>query len=339
MYQTPSPIPSRHASRHSRKRRSDRRKISLSLALILAAGLTVAVAAGLVVAGGSWRPVEVIVLVAGASIGLSSGWPASGHAALGTAAAYLILETVFGRLDGSHLAGNLLLTAGVLGSVLAAGFARRDRAARSTVTAPEAESDRWADDPWAFGAAGQRRLTAGTLEYEIERARRAERPLSVLAVRPDELDFLAAAGGESLSRLLDLMDGVIESTVRAIDVVARTGPARFEVVLPETDAEGARTVAERIRLRVDSTRPELSASRPVGISVSIGVATYPADGADDVTLEAAAGRALEHAAELGGNRTVLYSLPAGAPRGWALSKGVPGHISGAGDTSFLQPQA
>ena len=333
MYQTPSPTPSQPRQRRGRKRRSNRRKLTFSLELLLAAALTSAVAAGMIVAGGSWRPLEIAVLVAGAAIGFGAGWPVSGHAALGTAAAYLILETVFGRLDGSHIAANLLITAGVLGSVLAAGFSRHGQAdvrPPRPQTKAGAEPDAWAGDPWVNEKPGQRRLTAGTLEYEVERARRAGRPMSLLAIRPDELDFLAAAGGESLLRLLNLIDAAIEGTVRAIDVVGRTGPAQFEVVLPETGAEGARTVAERIRLRIDSTRPELSPGRPVGVTVSIGVATHPADGADDVTLSAAAERALGHAAELGGNRTVLYSLPTGAPRGWALSA--------ARDTTAPPPQ-
>jgi diguanylate cyclase (GGDEF)-like protein len=322
MYQTPSPTPSRRPRLRGRKRRSNRGRVSFSFELVLAGGLVAAVAAGLVVAGGSGRPFEVAVLVAGAAVGLAVGWPVSGHAALASAAAYLILETVFGRLDRSHLPGQLLLTAGVLGSVLAAGFARKKRPRRSRRPLDELPpDDPWAADPWAAEEPGARRLTAGTLEYEIDRARRTERPLSLLAIRPDELDFLAAAGGEAFSRLIDLLDEAIEATLRTIDVVSRAGAARFEVVLPETGPEGARTVAERIRLRIDSTRPELSPGRPVGISVSIGVAVYPADGSDDVELAAAADRAMNRAAELGGNRTVLYSLPAGAPPGWALTRG------------------
>ncbi len=315
MYQTPPSTPAR-PSRRRRAKRSDRRTISFRLELVLAAGLTAAVGAGLVIAGGKGRWVEVVVLVAGFAAGLARGWPISGHAALGTAAAYLVLETVFDRLDGAHLAGLLVLTAGMLGSVLAAGFAGARR--RPEVPTREDKETAWSADPWADEPPGHPRMTAGTLEYEIERARRGERPLSVLAIRPDELDFLAAAAGDRLAQLLDLVDDAIESTLRAIDVVSRSGPASFQVVLPETGVEGARTVAERIRLRIDATRPELSPGRPVGVSVSIGIAGYPADGADEIELSAAAGRALNKAAELGGNRTVLYSLPDGAPRGWAL---------------------
>lgn len=128
----------------------------------------------------------------------------------------------------------------------------------------------------------------------------------MLAIRADEHE----AAGPAPPELLDLIDEAIVGTMRAVDVIVRTGQSRFEVVLPETDAEGARTLAERIRLRIDSTRPDPDS----GISVSIGVASFPADGSDDIELSAAAVQALERAAELGGNRTVLYSLPEGAPR-------------------------
>lgn len=287
--------------------------------VVLAILLAVAVAAGLVVAGGSGRWVEVLVLGAAVTIALVAGWPISGHTALGAAAAYLILETVFGRLDGDHLAANLLLTAGILGSVLAAGFARApDLEAQDA--APDRGPNPWADDPPG------RRLTPGTLEYEIERARRHERPLCMLAIVPDDLEALAAGAADSLPKLLDLIDEAIEGTVRAIDIVERIGRSRFRVTLPETTPEAARIVAERIRLRIDATRPELDPGRVVGISVSIGIACYPTDGAGEIELEAAAERALARAQQLGGNRTLLYSLPPGAPPGWAMSpaRGAPG---------------
>jgi diguanylate cyclase (GGDEF)-like protein len=326
MYQTPAPTPSRPTKRlprRRRRRRSDGSRLTVTFELVLAALLLLAVAAAIVVGGGSGWPIEVFVLVAGSVVAFARGWPISGHAALATGAAYLILETVFGRLGGDNLAANLLLTAGVLGAVLAAGFARRvARPERSTAVSPLDEH--WTVDPWADEAPGRPRLRAGTLEYEVERARRAERPLSVLAIRPDDLEELSAAAADSFRHLLEMIDHAIEATVRAVDIVSRSGQARFEVILPETGPEAARTVAERIRLRIDSTRPELTPGQLVGVSVSIGVASYPGDGVDDVELSAAAERALVRAAELGGNRTLLYSLPPGAPRGWAIVSAGPG---------------
>jgi diguanylate cyclase (GGDEF)-like protein len=325
MYQTPSPNPSPDPSRSRkmRKRRSDRRRLEVSLELALAALLTLAVVVGLLAAGGTGRLVEVAVVVIAVAVAALAGWPSSGHAALGAAAGYLIIETLAGRLDTDHLAGQLLLTAGILGAVLAAGFARGEREPREA-RQPAAVAASAAPDeaPRANGSNGESRTRErartslrprpGTLEYEVERARRTERPLSVLAVRADENE----AAGPAPPELLDLIEEAITGTMRAVDVIVRTGQSRFEVVLPETDAEGARTLAERIRLRIDSTRPDPG----TGISVSIGVASFPADGSDHIELSAAAVQALDRAAELGGNRTVLYSLPEGAPPGWAMTR-------------------
>jgi diguanylate cyclase (GGDEF)-like protein len=189
-------------------------------------------------------------------------------------------------------------------------------------------------DPLEHEVSGRRRLRAGTLEYEIERARRHDRPLSVLAIVPDDLESLAAEAGDSLPRLLDVIDGTIEHAVRAIDTVERIGRSRFRVALPGTEPEAGRIVAERIRLQIDATRPEIEPGLVVGVSVSIGISTYPAEGTEVVELEAAAERALARAQELGGNRTVLFSVPAGAPPGWGLRS----PLTSAAGTTPPRPQ-
>jgi diguanylate cyclase (GGDEF)-like protein len=320
MYQTPTKNPARPRKSRNRKRRSNRRGLAVSVELAIAAVLALGVFIGLLAAGGSGRPIEIAILVIALAVGGSAGWPASGHAALGAAAAYLIVETLAGRLDGSHLGAQLLLTAGLLGSVLAAGYARGERQAQPAKqqqqqppsplprAAPQPEA--WKVEPWIQEPLRSTpRLKPGSLDYELQRAKRMGRPVSVLAIRPD-----GNAAGQTPKQMLDLIEDAVAGTTRSVDLVNRSGQSRFEVILPDTDAEGARTLAERIRLRIDSTRPQPDS----GISVSIGVSSYPADGSDDVELAAAAGRALERAAELGGNRTVLYSVPEGSPRGWGL---------------------
>lgn len=327
MYQTPNPTPPR------------RWGPDLTLELVIAVVLTVAVALGLIATGSSGRFLQVAVLLLAAGAAGYTGWPVSGYIALGAAAVYLALEAAFGRLDGTHSLTELVLTVGTAGAVLAAGFANgaseRERP-RVSIPTPKLRRRETKAPPEEAPAAAEpaeaKRLTAGTLEYEIERARECNRPLGLLAVQPDGLDALAdAAGAKKLALLLDLLDVEIESTVRAIDVIDRSGKARFQVILPETGPEGARTVAERIRLRVDSTRPERSLGLEEGLTFSVGVAAYPEDGADESALEAAAERALARAGELGGNRTVLHSVPPGAPPGWGLS-------AVAGTTPLQQPR-
>ena len=326
MYQTPNPTPPR------------RWGPDLTLELVVAVVLTIAVALGLIATGSSGRFLQVAVLLVAAGAAGYTGWPMSGYIALGAAAVYLALEAAFGRLDGTHSLTELVLTLGTAGAVLAAGFANgASERERPRVSIPRPKLRRREEEPEEEASiqaepAEAKRLTAGTLEYEIERARECNRPLGLLAVQPDGLDALAgAAGAKRLAQLLDLLDVEIESTVRAIDVIDRRGKARFQVILPETDPEGARTVAERIRLRVDSTMPERLLGLEEDLTFSVGVATYPEDGADEWALDAAAERALTRAAELGGNRTVLHSVPAGAPPGWGLS-------AAAGTTPLQRPR-
>jgi len=75
-------------------------------------------------------------------------------------------------------------------------------------------------------------------------------------------------GSQALCRLAD----VLFSCCRDIDTPARFGGDEFAVVLPETNAEAANLVAQRICESVanDNKGPRISAS--------VGIAVYPQDG-------------------------------------------------------------
>jgi diguanylate cyclase (GGDEF)-like protein len=78
---------------------------------------------------------------------------------------------------------------------------------------------------------------------------------------------------------------VIRSCARETDVVARFGGDEFSLILPDTDTEGAVSVAERIRDRLRASRFLTSDGLSVHQTVSIGVATLQRDNpksADDL---------------------------------------------------------
>ena len=77
--------------------------------------------------------------------------------------------------------------------------------------------------------------------------------------------------------------------------------------------------AERVRLAVGEGRVQVDGDDWVRSSVSIGISSCPIDGRTPGRLRGAAERALTAAAQVGGNRTVLHSVPPGAPRGWGLA--------------------
>ncbi|HEX4803319.1 MAG TPA: GGDEF domain-containing protein, partial [Myxococcaceae bacterium] len=89
----------------------------------------------------------------------------------------------------------------------------------------------------------------------------------------------------------------------ATDLVARYGGEEFAVIMPETDAGGGRTIAERIREKVAalSFASELG---PLRVTISLGLATCPEDGRRKSELVELADACLYHAKRSGRNRTV-----------------------------------
>jgi diguanylate cyclase (GGDEF)-like protein/putative nucleotidyltransferase with HDIG domain len=142
------------------------------------------------------------------------------------------------------------------------------------------------------------------LDIELERAMRADRPLSVIV---GDLDSFAAvnerqghAAGDSA---LQLVAGDCLKWKRRIDQAARIGGEEFALLLPETDERGAFIVAERLRRATHRTFAEAA----VPVTISFGVASSPAHGTDPVGLLRAADRAVAAAKDLGSDRTVIYS--------------------------------
>jgi diguanylate cyclase (GGDEF)-like protein/PAS domain S-box-containing protein len=121
------------------------------------------------------------------------------------------------------------------------------------------------------GLANYRQL-AEVLDTEIKRSERTGREFAVLLFDLDGLKKINdryghMTGSHALCRVADVL-----SFCRDIDTAARYGGDEFAVVLPETSAEAASQVAERICTSIanDTKGPKLS--------VSSGVAVYPRDG-------------------------------------------------------------
>jgi two-component system cell cycle response regulator len=149
-----------------------------------------------------------------------------------------------------------------------------------------------------------RRALEELLDMELERATRAERPLSVIV---GDLDSFAAVnerhGHAAGDGVLQLVAGDCLKWKRRIDQVARIGGEEFALLLPETDERGAFIVAERLRRATHRTFAEGA----VPVTISFGVASSPAHGTDPVGLLRAADRAVAAAKDLGRDRTVIYS--------------------------------
>ncbi|MHB8501721.1 MAG: MASE1 domain-containing protein [Candidatus Acidiferrales bacterium] len=117
------------------------------------------------------------------------------------------------------------------------------------------------------------RQVVDALETEIKRYGRTERPFVVLLLDLDGLKKINDAYGHLVgSRALCRLADMLRLYSREMDTAGRYGGDEFVLILPETDAEAARLVAQRIskRLAEDGETPK--------IFVSIGTAVFPNDG-------------------------------------------------------------
>ena len=144
------------------------------------------------------------------------------------------------------------------------------------------------------------------MAHDFGQAVRYERPLSVLMIDSDNLKAVNSEyGHESGNALLCAITTRMKAQLRTTDVPSRFGGDEFNVLLPDTGARGARDVAERIRRSIAEAPLEL-AGRKVTFTVSIGIASYPEDGAGiDVIMERA-DQAMYRAKNGGRNRVTSY---------------------------------
>ncbi|MGB2590517.1 MAG: GGDEF domain-containing protein [Candidatus Acidiferrum sp.] len=136
------------------------------------------------------------------------------------------------------------------------------------------------------GLANYRRLIS-VLEAELDRSRRTQRPFSVVLLDMDGLKTINDHYGHLTgSRAIVRLSKILRSHSRAIDTAARYGGDEFALVLPEAGPEIAGRVVSRIRERLAAE------AEPPALSVSAGVAAFPADGDTPEKLLGAADRAL-----------------------------------------------
>jgi diguanylate cyclase (GGDEF)-like protein len=108
----------------------------------------------------------------------------------------------------------------------------------------------------------------------MEQAATAGRPLSVIMMDIDFFKKFNDTYGHSCGdAVLKQVARIIQANVRAIDLAARYGGEEFCVLLPDTERDRARDIAERIRQSIASTATAYE-GRSLAVTISLGVAQY-----------------------------------------------------------------
>lgn len=112
---------------------------------------------------------------------------------------------------------------------------------------------------------------------EVERAHRFGRPLSIIMVDIDNFKVINDTYGHSVGdQVLRMLAARVRASIRDVDVLGRYGGDEFIILLPETDALTAVSIAERIRLRIMTPLPlgeVRPGAKPVVMTASMGVAS------------------------------------------------------------------
>lgn len=153
-----------------------------------------------------------------------------------------------------------------------------------------------------------RRYLEESLEREIGRARRSGHPLGIVMIDIDHLkgcnDNLGRDAGDAV---LKAVAATMQSLLRDEDILCRFGGEEFVLVMANASAENARGRAELIRESVHKLAIEHEGKKIGPVTVSVGVAMFPENGANGQAVVRAADAALYRAKQSGRNRTVVYS--------------------------------
>ncbi|HEX7955376.1 MAG TPA: sensor domain-containing diguanylate cyclase, partial [Pyrinomonadaceae bacterium] len=124
-----------------------------------------------------------------------------------------------------------------------------------------------------------RRYLEERLQEELDRSKRHRFSMAFMMVDIDDFkNYNDTHGHQAGDLALEMTAQCLKTALRSADVAARYGGEEFSILLPQTGLGEARTIAERIRRRIERTQFPHGGSQPLGaVTVSIGVSAFGAE--------------------------------------------------------------
>ena len=151
-----------------------------------------------------------------------------------------------------------------------------------------------------------RRFMEESLELEIRRASRNQRPLGMIMIDLDHFKYFNDTfGHEAGDLLLKELGALLKSNIRGEDIACRYGGEEFTLILPEGSSSVTRERAEFYKDAIQRMDVHFR-GRPLGrITASMGVAIFPEHGRTAKALVAAADKALYRSKSAGRDRVTM----------------------------------
>ena len=161
-----------------------------------------------------------------------------------------------------------------------------------------------------------RRYMQETLERDLRRATRTKLPLSLLIFDIDNFkEFNDSLGHEAGDLALQNLCQIVKTLIRSEDVACRYGGDEFVLILPNSSADIAAQRAEDMRIAVGHAEIQYEGRLLKKMTLSFGIATFPADAKTSNELLRVADTALFCAKSEGRDR-VRVNGQASAPTTW-----------------------
>jgi diguanylate cyclase (GGDEF)-like protein len=140
------------------------------------------------------------------------------------------------------------------------------------------------------------------MKFHVAQAERYEQPFSLIIL---DIDFFKkfndTYGHQVGDAVLRLVASTLKHNVRATDIVCRYGGEEMSIILPNSTKEEAVMTAEKICQKISEQKLKI-AGEELGVTVSLGVSTYPQDGKNPSSLIAFADGKLYLAKNSGRNK-------------------------------------